>query len=250
MALSYVAALRGALGFLSQVPVGRADGDWAAFRSRPVAFPLTGYVIGALLLPTVLLPLPAATVGVVFVAWVYVLTGINHIDGIADLGDALVVHGDADRRQAVMADTTAGVGAVLAVVLVVTSLALGGFALASTSIRAVGLVVAAEVAAKLGMAAVVCLGSASHEGWGSQLTERTTPRSLFLPVAVALPVIGATWPHPAAGVALFAGVFAALAVLGWARTRLDGVSGDVMGAANEVARVVALHAGVVAWMRF
>lgn len=250
MVLNHVAALRGALGFLSRIPVGRTDGDWAAFQSRPVAFPLAGYLIGALLVPAVILPLPAATVGVVFVAWLYVLCGINHVDGLADLGDALVVHGDADRRRAVMADTTTGVGAVLAVALVVAGLALGGVALASTPVRAVGLVVAAEVTAKLGMAAVVCLGAASHEGWGSQLTERATPRSLVLPVVVALPVAGATWPHPAAGVALLAGLAAALGVFGWARVRLDGVSGDVMGAANEVARVVAIHAGVVVWTRF
>ena len=31
---------------------------------------------------------------------------------------------------------------------------------------------------------------------------------------------------------------------------LGGVNGDVFGAVNELARIVALHAGVVAWTRF
>ena len=35
--------------------------------------------------------------------------------------------------------------------------------------------------------------------------------------------------------------------LRWAQTNLGGVSGDVLGATNELARVAGLHAGVVAW---
>ena len=42
----------------------------------------------------------------------------------------------------------------------------------------------------------------------------------------------------------------ALVVVRWADGALGGVNGDVFGAVNELARVVALHAGVVAWTRF
>jgi adenosylcobinamide-GDP ribazoletransferase len=66
-------------------------------------------------------------------------------------------------------------------------------------------------------------------------------------LAVALPVAALTWPTPAAAAAVAAGFLVALAV-GWAATkRLGGVGGDVLGAANELGRVFALHAGVVAW---
>ncbi len=33
----------------------------------------------------------------------------------------------------------------------------------------------------------------------------------------------------------------------WANRNLDGISGDVFGAANEIGRVVGLHVGVIAW---
>lgn len=250
MVLRTLSAVRGAIGFLTQLRVGHDERDWAAFRDRPVAFPLSGYLIGIALVPAVILPVPAATAAVAFVAWLYAVTGINHVDGLADLGDGLVVHGDADRRRAVMTDTTTGVGAVLAVVLVVTGLASAGYSLATAPVRAAGLIVAAEVGAKLGMAAVVCLGSAAHEGLGSQLTDRARPRSLAVPALVAVPVAAVTWPHPAAGAALLASLVATAAVLAWANARLDGVSGDVIGATNEIARVVALHMGLIAWTRF
>ncbi|MFB6169944.1 MAG: adenosylcobinamide-GDP ribazoletransferase, partial [Haloarculaceae archaeon] len=43
-----LSALRGAVGFLSRLPVGRREADWRAFRATPLAFPLAGYLLGAL----------------------------------------------------------------------------------------------------------------------------------------------------------------------------------------------------------
>ncbi|MFB6218244.1 MAG: adenosylcobinamide-GDP ribazoletransferase, partial [Halobacteriaceae archaeon] len=165
-------ALRGALGFLSRAPVGRDERAWRAFRSTPAALPLAGYAIGAAVALPLALPLPGPTAAALFVAAVYLVTGINHLDGVADLGDAAVVHGDAGRRRAVMADAELGVGGTAAVALVVFALGAAGLAVAALGLRALALVVAAEVGAKLAVAAVACLGSAAHEGLGAELTAR------------------------------------------------------------------------------
>lgn len=250
-----VAAFRGALGFLTRLPVGHDERAWDAFRRTPLAFPLAGYGIGALVALPLVLPVPDPTVALAFVAWLYVVTGINHVDGLADLGDALVVHGDRERRREVMRDTTVGVGAVVLTALVVAGLALAGLALAGFSgqegpLRAVIVVVAAEVGAKLGTATLVCLGTATHEGLASGFTRESRPRSLLLPALAATPVALLSWPHPATGLVLVAALTTTLVVFAWSRRALGGVSGDVLGAANELARVVALHAGVIAWTRW
>jgi adenosylcobinamide-GDP ribazoletransferase len=246
-------ALRGALGFLSRVPVGRDEAAWEAFAATPTAFPLAGYPLGALVALPLLLPLPPATLALLFVAGVYLATGINHVDGVADLGDAAAVHGGPAERRAVMKDTAVGTGGALAVALVVLGLGTAGFAIAELPTRAVLLVVAAEVGAKLAMAMLVCLGSAPHDGLGSAFAENAaaTPRALGAAVVVALPAALLTWPRvgPSAA-AVLAAVVVALIVLRWARSNLGRVSGDVLGAANELARVAALHAGVIAWTRF
>lgn len=243
-----VTALCGALGFLTRLPIGRDERAWEAFRRAPITFPLAGYLIGVMMVPPLLLPAPSSTVAILFVTWVYLVTGINHADGLADLGDALIVHGDASKRRAIMKDTTVGVGAVLTLALVVLGVALAGFALASAALPLVLLVITAEVGAKLGMALIACLGTATHEGLGSAFTESAVPNSFILPLLVAVPAGLLTWPHPAAAIALGASLVAALAVYRWAKERLEGVNGDVFGASNEIARVVGLHAGVFAWM--
>lgn len=240
-------ALRGAVGFLTRIPVGTDERAWDAFTRSPVALPLAGYVVGVLAALPLLVPAPAPTVAAAFVCWLYLLTGITHLDGLADLGDALAVHGSPEQRRAVLKDTTVGVGAVLAVVAVVLALGLAALGLVADPLVGVGIVVAAEVAAKLGMVALACLGTATHQGMAAELTESATARDLLVPALVAVPVTAATWPHPAGAVAFGAGLCGALAVLAVARRRLGGVNGDVLGAGNEIARVVALHSGVIAW---
>lgn len=250
-------ALRGAVGFLTRLPVDTDEDDWLAFAATPATFPIVGYLVGGLAALALLLP---GVVGAfAFVVALVLLTGVNHADGLADLGDAAVVHGDVERRRAVLKDSEVGVGAVLALGVGLVGLALAALGLAALPwMTAAALVIAAEVSAKLAMATLGCLGTASHEGFASAITERCTPDGLIGPVLLALPAavllvvfgtLGAT-VRPAlvlAGLAALVGpVVVALGLKRWADTRLGGVNGDVFGAANELGRVAALHLGLLA----
>ena len=242
-------AFRGAVGFFSRLPVGHSEPAWESFRRTPTVVPAVGYLLGALVALPLLLPLSEATTALVFVVGIYALTGITHVDGVADLGDALVVHGDAEDRRAVLKDTTVGTGALLAVVLVVAGLVLAGLALAGLPVRlAVAIVVTSEVGAKAALAGLVCVGDAAHEGLGSALTTNARPRDALVVALVGAPALLLAWPRLQVGVAvLLAAVGVALLTSRWATANLGGVSGDVFGATNELARVAGLHAGVVAW---
>jgi adenosylcobinamide-GDP ribazoletransferase len=258
-------ALRGALGFLTRIPVGRDEPAWDAFARSPWTFPVVGYLVGGLVAAPLLLAsppasLPAHTVAFAFVLGVYAVTGIGHLDGVADLGDAAVVHGDREERRAVLKDSQLGVGGTVALALVVLGLATAALALVeaggaprgdSVPLAVLGFVVAAEVSAKAATATLVCVGDAPHEGLGSALTAEVGARSTLPVLALAAPAALVAWPRILPGVAgLLAALATALVLRRWARRRLGGVSGDVLGAANELARVAALHAGVIAGTRF
>lgn len=246
---SLPSALRGGVAFLTRLPVGGDESDWRRFQTVPAVFPTVGYLVGALAaVPFVLLPAHAAALG--YLAVLLALIGVTHLDGVADLADAAVVHDD-DGRRAALKDTTTGVGAIAAVTLVVAGLALAGLALAGLPVRiAVALVVSSEVGAKLGMATVACIGTASHDGLGAGFTRAADPNLLVGPAVVAVPAALLTGVSLAAPVAVLTGPIVAIAVVRWADGALGGVNGDVFGAVNELARLLALHAGVVAWMRF
>jgi len=241
-------ALRGALGFLSRLPVGHSEAAWTRFTETPASFPLAGYVVGAL----VALPfpavgrLPAPVVAAAYLAAIVLVTGVNHADGLADLGDAAAVHGDPAERRAVMQDTTVGVGAVLALGTALLGLALGALSVTTLPVAvAVAVVVAGEVGAKLAMATLACLGSPSHDGFGATVLAGNGRSDLVAALLVAMPVALLALPATAAAVA--AGVAVALSIRLWATRTLGGVGGDVLGATNELARAAALHAAVTAW---
>jgi len=243
-----LSALRGALGFLSRLPVGHSEDAWRAFTATPAAFPLAGYVVGALVaLPYLSVSvLPGPVVAGAALALLVAVTGVNHADGLADLGDAAAVHGTPDERREVMRDTTVGVGAVLALGTVLLGLGLGLLAVTTLPVlAAVAVVVASEVGAKLAMATLACLGEPSHEGFGAAMLDGNGPVDLAVALVAALPV--ALLVVPVTALALVATLVVALVVRRWAQRTLDGVGGDVFGATNELARVAALHGAVAAW---
>ncbi|MFA1610340.1 adenosylcobinamide-GDP ribazoletransferase [Halobellus rubicundus] len=249
-----LSALRGAVGFLTRLPVGGDEASWEAFRRTPAAIPLAGYLVGALAALPLFLPIPVPSAAALYLVTLVLLTGVTHADGLADLGDAAAVHGGADRarRREVLKDSQTGVGGALAVSLAVVALGLGALGLAGTRPRvAFALALAVEVGAKAGMALLVCAREPSHEGLGSALTEHATPTAL-LPVALVLaPAIvvasGLGAGHASAAAAVLAPIGTAWLVGAWAAGALGGISGDVLGAANELGRVAGVHAGVIAW---
>lgn len=240
--------LRGAVGFLTRLPVGTDREAWETFRRRPASVVAAGYLVGALVGLLFFVGLPAPTVAFGFPILLVAVTGITHADGLADLSDAAVVHdGETTEefRRSVLKDSDLGVGGTLALAGLVAGLVMAGLGLTGLEpIRAAGLVVASEVSAKLGMALLACLGTAPFEGLGEQLTSVSDRTDLVAPVVLAVPAGLATWPSPAAGVALVTGVVVTLVVWRWATATLGGVNGDVFGATNELARLAALHAGV------
>ncbi len=208
---------------------------------------VVAYPLGALLAVPVVLPLPATTAAVGLPAWVLLVTGITHLDGLADCGDAAVVHEGRD-RQAVLKDSALGVGGVGAVGVALLGLATAGYALTAVPVMvAAGTVIAAEVGAKAAMGVVACVGRPTHDGLGSALAEPANPARAGLVAFVALPAVGLTWPLPVGIGALTAAGLAGGALYAWARYALGGISGDVLGAANELARLAGLHAGVFVW---
>lgn len=97
--------LRGALSFLTRLPVGGDKSNWDALRRMPVVFPLVGYAVDALAALPLLLSLPIPTATTLCLVTLCLVTGVTHANGLADFSDATVVHGDIDRRLSIPEDS-------------------------------------------------------------------------------------------------------------------------------------------------
>jgi adenosylcobinamide-GDP ribazoletransferase len=123
----------------------------------------------------------------------------------------------------------------------------------------------AEICAKVAQITIIAFGKSAHEGMGSYMIARMKKGHYLAGVIcgwiiIILVIAGAVllWGNGQPLRIMLAGLLAmisplatALIILIIADRNFGGVNGDVIGAANEIARIAALGVmGAVLWMRF
>lgn len=189
--------------------------------------------------------LPPLAAGLLAVLATVGLTGAYHEDGLADSADGLAGH-DADDALAIMRDSRSGTYGVLALVFSVGLRAAALAALATPGAAAAGLIAAGAASRAAPAALLAWLPAARGDGLAAQAGAAGTPEAMrgraviagVFGAVVALVALGLDGAIPALIVAA-AGI---VAVAWLARRRLGGYTGDVMGAAQQVAEVAVLLA--------
>ncbi len=257
---NFLLAVRSSFGFLSTIPVGITMEGLDEFFKRTYLHILVGIVLGLIIgaVAFVLELFLSAQLSAVFIViFVYYLTGLNHLDGIADLGDGMTAHGSREKKLKALKDMSLGIGGVAFTVLTLLAFyaALVSLqteaALSSTSVTDMAVIIfismfVAEVSAMQSMLTTAAFGKSIHEGLGSILVDNTTmPKYLLgfvmgiIACTIAFWIIGI----PLAGVIAFlAAILATFVLLNISNRHFGGVNGDVIGSSNEVGRVIALIA--------
>ncbi len=236
-------AVGAAFALLTVLPIARSGTDPRALRGSIAFFPPVGAVLGAAAAGLAWLSrdaLPPLAVAALVLALLAVASGGLHLDGLSDLFDAWGGgRGDRERSLAILRDPRLGAHGAAALVLV---LLVKAALLAGLVERAAYLTIAAFPIA--GRAAVVPITAlfrpARQDGLAHALGARGAWGSLVFSLLSAAALVSY------GGLALVGSLVAAVAValaLGalWNR-RLGGVTGDVYGAALEIAETVFLLA--------
>ena len=260
-----IKTFRDLLSFLTIIPVGGKEDFIFTTAENVWLFPLMGGFIGLLAglyfvgssiivgfllglfnliisLPTGVLAtlLPAAMT----IAFLSVMTGLQHFDGLIDLGNAVGLRNVHDRKMVAHAWTVTYSGAVLA--LIVEFAAFVGLFFVNP-VFALGAIIAAEVAAKLAMVTIVWVGKPSHKGLGSIFLAKAKKNlntvAYVIAVLIVFPYFALT-SNPLLGLVAVGIVLVSIPVAFVMKRVSDGVfggvSGDMIGATNEVARAVTL----------
>jgi adenosylcobinamide-GDP ribazoletransferase len=183
------------------------------------------------------------------IAFLMVMTGLQHFDGLIDLGNAIGIRNVHDRKMKAHEWTVTGGGAVLA--FAVEGLAFFGlFWVVRDSINpllAFSAIFLAEIAAKLAMVTIVWIGKPSHKGLGSIFLAKAKKKLNFAAYAISallvFPVIfflGSPLLAVISVALVFVSIPVALVMNKVSNNVFGGVSGDMIGATNEVARAVML----------
>lgn len=227
--------LRGAFGLLTRLPLGGAGRGAAGCWAWPVA----GAVVGALATlagwGALALGFPPGWAAALVLAVQAMLTGGLHEDGLADTFDGLMGGRDPARRLDIMRDSRIGSFGALALVLVT---------LARWS--ALVLVLPVAPSAVIGVAALsraglpvlmAALPPARPDGL-ARLVGRPGWAQAGAAVAVAIVIGLATLPGL---IWQLLGAAVVLLALGrWARARIGGQTGDILGAAQQLTETFVL----------
>ncbi len=252
-----IKTFRDLLAFLTIIPLGKTDDFVVTSAEALFLFPViggfigllgAGYFLGCSFLMSHILTFINSIIQIPFdfllrflpavmtLAFLLVLTGLQHFDGLVDLGNAIGLGNLKERREAAHAWTVSQKGAFLAIF--VEFLAVAGLFFVDTDF-AVGAIIAAEVAAKLGMVTIVWLGKPTHTGLGSiflgMAKRNRNIVAYFLAVLIVYPLLGLTGVSVVLLSVLVGAVMERIA-----QSVFGGVSGDAIGAANETARAVTL----------
>jgi adenosylcobinamide-GDP ribazoletransferase len=243
----------GAVMLLTRAPVGRfyrhaPDGTLA---HTVVYFPLVGLLVGiagglAGWAATLIFPVPLAVL-ICMLASV-VITGGFHEDGLADAADGLFGGCTPARRLEIMKDSRIGTYGAVALWFTLTAkfLLLQELLRHASGAWFVGMLAAAHT---FGRGATVLLLQALPYVSGAQskarrfaerLSRRQIAFALLLPVAVAVVL-----PARCGPACLLTAILVAVGAGRWFRDKIGGVTGDCLGATNQLVELACYGVGVV-----
>jgi adenosylcobinamide-GDP ribazoletransferase len=230
-----IAPLLAAFTFLTRLPLpGAAGVDAATLARSTVWFPLVGAVVGgvgALALEGAVRIWPPVVAAALSLLATVLLTGAFHEDALADAADGLGGGRDREHALEIMRDSRIGSYGAVALVLVLSA-RIGCLAALATSDRAIALVGAHALGRWSSLPLLGLLPYARPQGAGAPFAGTTGARVIVGTLLAAIFVALTLGPHaPAAGLVAIA--ITTLAA-GYFRARLGGITGDCLGATNQV----------------
>lgn len=225
--------------FLTIIPTSNANLETVA--KYMYLFPIVGIAIGLVVgsigfgISFFLDPL---IVSLLVVASLALITGIHHTDGLGDFADGLMVKGAKEKKLAAMKDLATGSAGIVAIVLYLVGLIVA-FSL-SSGYQLFLAILLSEIIAKYSMVLMASLGKSASVGSNSPFVELMKNRKK-LAVTTVITLIPLIALGGTTGLIVFAvGTTFTLFLLALSTRSFGGITGDILGATNELSRLASV----------
>ena len=233
-----------ALQFLSIIPVKIRRIDERRMSGSVVYFPLVGLLLGLILTGAnnflCFLGLEHLFINIILIVFLIFLTGGMHLDGLADTIDAFSSRKNKEEMLGIMRDSSIGAMAALGLISII--------------LLKIALLSSIGVSLKTGALLLMCILSrwslvlsmflfpyAREKGKAKTLIQGTDLRVFGLSTIVTLVCVITFWR--AQGLLIMA--IAAIAAYAFGRftsSKIGGITGDTLGATNELIEIITLFA--------
>ena len=232
-------AIGSVFSFLTIIPTKNSNLETVA--KYMYIFPIVGIIIGLIVGSFALglsLFLDPLIISLLVVGALAVITGIHHTDGLGDFADGLMAKGNKEKKLQAMKDVSTGSAGIFSIVLYVV-----GMILALSMMNGMVLfqaILLSEIIAKFSMVLQSSLGRSAAVGSNSPFVQiMKDKRRLAVAGAITLlpvGIIGGT-----VGLVVFgAAITVTLFILAISTRSFGGITGDVLGATNEITRLSSL----------
>jgi len=232
-----------ALGFLTIFPIAtRTSVNRNKLSSSTIYFPLVGLLLGLILAATNMLlsyvAVSAFLSSVMLVTLLAIVTGALHLDGLADTADAFLSRKTAPEMLKIMRDSQVGAMGVLSLIFVILLKISLLYSLNPETVNT-SLILMCLLSRYALVLAISVFTYAREEGKAKVFIEAKSWKSFVL--ASTLTLFCAFAFLGLKGIALFVLVILSTLLIGkFVTKKIGGITGDILGAINELSEVVIL----------
>lgn len=235
--------IQSVLAFLTILPIGKQNQDIYYIAKNMYLFPVAGLVIGSIIgamalgISNFLHPL---IIGFLVTGAFVIITGVHHTDALADFADGLMAKGSKEVKHKAMLDPAVGsAGAAVLVMYFVGMIIVFNIGFAS-GLAIFTSIITAEVIAKYVMVLLANRGVSAWEGFNSPFIATMKDRHKMLAATGIMVAIVGFASSYAGFVALAISLTLAQLLKYVSSKSFGGISGDVLGASNEITRLSSL----------
>ncbi len=224
--------------FLTIIPIKTYDLKYVA--ENMYLFPLVGHIIGIAIgvLSFLLFSyLPSFVLGFIITVTILGITGLHHSDALSDLADGLMAKGSKEFKHKVMSDPRNGTAGTVVLIFYIIGMIIFVSNI-EDKIKLVSVIIIAEVLSKYSMVLQCYIGKSAWIGLNLIFIKEMKNKKKFLVsniiLTISLILFGFNFYHVVASLLTMLIISLVLSLI--ANRTLGGISGDVIGATNEISR--------------
>jgi adenosylcobinamide-GDP ribazoletransferase len=234
------------ISFLSIIPTTRHSTPVDIYSVAKVMylFPIAGAIIGIIVgvfAFSISFYIPPLLLGLLVTAVLVIITGANHTDALADFADGLMAKGGKEAKHKAMLDPAVGPAGAVSLVLYVVGMIIALSSFHLEGLKLLTSIVAAEAIAKYVMVFQAHTALSAWEGFSSPFTAGMKDRGKLLAATAIIILILVVAGSGYVGIISLGGSTLIGIIMNYISKRsFGGISGDVLGASNELARLSSL----------
>ena len=232
-------AIESVFSFLTIIPFRGSDLETLA--KNMYWFPIIGMIIGLLIGSLgfgISIFLDPLIVALIVTGSILLVTGLHHTDALGDFSDGLMVKGNFEKKMQVMKDPALGSAGIASISLYIISLVVS-ISLMSGYVLFQALIIS-EIIAKFSMVILAAFGKSAWKGSNQPFLTLMKDKKRFF-IAILFTVVPISLIGGWEGIlVLSVGVILSFIILKISEKNFGGISGDVLGAANEITRLSSL----------